>query len=50
MTMPKELDIVRPLVALPAEGIAAGSVSVVLMVFTFPSQAFLVEFSNTKPW
>ncbi len=47
MTVPKELDTVKTLVALPEEGIAAGSVGVVLEVFTFPSQAYLVEFANS---
>lgn len=48
MTVPKELDVVKNLVALPAEGIAAGSIGVVLEVFTSPSQAYLVEFANSE--
>lgn len=42
----KELDGVKTLQALPAEGMAAGIVGVVLEVFTQPTPAYLVEFSD----
>ena len=44
--MHKELDTIQTLQALPASGLAAGAVGVVLEVFTTPQLAYLVEFAD----
>jgi phosphohistidine phosphatase SixA len=48
MSMFKELDVVKTVVAIPKAGIAVGALGTIVHVAHKPSLAYLVEFANNK--
>ena len=48
MTMRNELDAIRLSVDLPEEGLRKGMVGAIVMIFTQPYEAYMVEFCDNE--